>query len=342
MTLSTADLEQLLSLALAALRANATPGVAVQAAAVVAVENLVPVSPQGTLADWLVTYQQILGERDYKPQTIKNRTANIKRVRTLWGARPIREIKPHEIATPLKKLTASNAARVLAELRDIYTEAIANGLAETNPASHLKSPRHHIQRVRLTFETWRAMLTLAQAGPQRWVPAMLLLALVTGQRRGDLARMRFDDIVTDEAGVQYLRIEQQKKAGKPIGARVEIPLALRLDVICMTLGEVITICRESAKPGLNLLRKAGGGPIEESSLSARFHEHIVAVLGDEAHKQYEWPSLHEVRSLSARLYDAQGVDVQTLLGHKHAEMTEVYKDDRGLSAGLWKRVAVAA
>ena len=66
------------------------------------------------------------------------------------------------------------------------------------------------------------------------------------------------------------------------------------------------------------------------------------MLGDGAHKQYEWPSLHEVRSLSARLYHEQGVDVQTLLGHKHAEMTDVYKDDRGLSRHEWKRVAVSA
>jgi integrase len=66
------------------------------------------------------------------------------------------------------------------------------------------------------------------------------------------------------------------------------------------------------------------------------------VLGDGAHRQYEWPSLHEVRSLSARLYHAQGIDVQTLLGHKHAEMTEVYKDDRGLSRDQYKRVTVPA
>ena len=32
--------------------------------------------------------------------------------------------------------------------------------------------------------------------------------------------------------------------------------------------------------------------------------------------------------------------VQTLLGHKHAEMTALYLDDRGLSAGDWKRVDV--
>ena len=64
------------------------------------------------------------------------------------------------------------------------------------------------------------------------------------------------------------------------------------------------------------------------------------MLGEGAHKLYEWPSLHEVRSLSARLYRAEGVDVQTLLGHKNAEMTAIYEDDRGLSAKEWKRVAL--
>ena len=37
---------------------------------------------------------------------------------------------------------------------------------------------------------------------------------------------------------------------------------------------------------------------------------------------------------------AEWLDVQTLLGHKHAEMTDIYKDDRGLSAHVWKRVEV--
>lgn len=30
--------------------------------------------------------------------------------------------------------------------------------------------------------------------------------------------------------------------------------------------------------------------------------------------------------------------MQTLLGHKHAEMTAIYEDDRGLSKNEWKRV----
>lgn len=77
-----------------------------------------------------------------------------------------------------------------------------------------------------------------------------------------------------------------------------------------------------------------------SSLSNRFGECIRKVLGAEAHSRHEWPSLHEVRSLSARMYREQGVDIQTLLGHKNASMTAIYEDDRGLSAVEWKRVPV--
>jgi len=85
-------------------------------------------------------------------------------------------------------------------------------------------------------------------------------------------------------------------------------------------------------------RKANGKPIEMSSLSARFREQIVAVCGPDAYKQFEWPSLHEVRSLSARTYIVEGMRpevVQTLLRHKHQEMTQVYLNDRGLSAADW-------
>lgn len=335
-----ADLAAMLDMLAAALRQLPAAALAGQA-----VPQLQPQQPKRLLLEWLAVYERVLGERGYKPQTMKNRRSNLAHVARLWGARGIDELKPHDIAQGLKTFPAersSTAGRVLAELRDVYIEAIANGWTERNPAAHIRPPKHKIKRARLRFETWCAMRELAKAGPQRWVESLLLLALVTGQRRADLAAMRFEDIVVDEDGAQVLRIEQQKQAGKGYGARVEIPLALRLGAIGMTVGEVIEHCRASAKPGPTLLRKAGGGPIEQSSLSQRFHEHIVTVLGPNAHGQHEWPSLHEVRSLSARLYKAEGVHTQTLLGHKHAEMTETYEDDRGLSAHEWKRVPVPA
>jgi integrase len=297
-----------------------------------------------TLGDWLDAHWIALQTKGYKPQTLRNRKALVDHCRRLWGDRAIGAIRPHEIATGLRSFPpdrSSTAARVHAEIRDAYADAIAQDWCTFNPAHALKAPKHRVKRTRLTLPTWQALRTLAHAGPQRWVESLLLLALATGQRRGDLAAMRFDDIVTDEEGQPALRIEQQKQAGKGYGARVEIPLSLRLNATGMTLADVIEHCRDSAKPGPTLLRKAGGGQIEQSSLSARFHEHIVAVLPAGAHQCHEWPSLHEIRSLSARLYRAQGLDVQTLLGHKDAEVTSLYLDDRGLSAKEWKRVSQA-
>jgi integrase len=145
--------------------------------------------------------------------------------------------------------------------------------------------------------------------------------------------------------LQYLRVEQQKQAGKGYGARVEIPLALRLDAIGMTLGEVIDRCRACGKPGPTFLRQANGKAIEVSSLSARFLECYRAVMGEADPGAKVRPSLHEVRSLSARCYIEQGMapaTVQTLLGHSDMEMTELYLNDRGLSSRAWKRVELAA
>lgn len=292
--------------------------------------------PSDAMAEWLVTFRTIIKGRGYSAQTLKNRGTCINFVEQQLGARPLRAIKPHEIATVLKLCSPHKAGRVLMELRDIFVEAIANGAAETNPAAHVKKPSSSGLRKRLTLETWQSMFALAKTCRQQWLPLLLLLALHTGQRRADLAKMKFSDVVDG-----HLRVEQQKKAGKKIGARLAIPLTLRLEATGLTLGQVIELCKTAGKPGDTLLRQASGRRIEMSSLSARFRELIVTVCGPDAYKEYEWPSLHEVRSLSARTYIAEGMapeTVQTLLGHAHAEMTAIYLNDRGLTEAEWKLV----
>lgn len=301
---------------------------------------LPPVAEQAPASDsiaaWLKTFRQILGERGYSQQTMRNRGTCINYIEQQLGSRPLRAVKPHEIATMLKKCSPHKAGRVLMELRDVFVEAIANGEAEVNPAAHVKKPASPGIRKRLTLEVWQRMFALAKANSVQWLPLMLLLGLHTGQRRADLAKMKFTDVVDGR-----LRVEQQKKARKKIGARLAIPLNLRLEATGMTLGEVIELCRLAGKPGPTMLRQANGKPINMSSLSARFRQVIVEVCGKDAYKQFEWPSLHETRSLSARTYMAEGMTdatVQKLLGHAHAEMTAIYLNDRGLTEAEYKLV----
>ena len=144
----------------------------------------------------------------------------------------------------------------------------------------------------------------------------MLLALVTGQRIGDISNMQFSDIWDD-----MLHVTQEKT-----GCLVAIPLSLRCMASDISLREVIAQCRDAVV----------------SKYLAHFHHSASqAVRGDKVSASYirttfkkarnqcgiTWadaaaPTFHEQRSLSERLYREQGVDTQKLLGHKTEKMTD--------------------
>lgn len=62
----------------------------------------------------------------------------------------------------------------------------------------------------------------------------MLLALVTGQRIGDIVEMKFSDIWDN-----HLHVTQNKT-----GMKLAIPLNLRCDAIGLTLADVISKCRD--------------------------------------------------------------------------------------------------
>ncbi|ENG79389.1 phage integrase family protein, partial [Escherichia coli 178850] len=63
----------------------------------------------------------------------------------------------------------------------------------------------------------------------------MLLALVTGQRLGDICNLKFSDIWDD-----MLHITQEKT-----GSKLAIPLNLKCDALNITLREVISQCRDA-------------------------------------------------------------------------------------------------
>ncbi len=79
-----------------------------------------------------------------------------------------------------------------------------------------------------------------------------------------------------------------------------------------------------------------GDQVHIDSLTVRFHKEILRLGIDWGDKKP--PSFHEIRSLSERLYSAQGnIDTSELLGHKDKETTETYHDDR---RSEWHRVQI--
>lgn len=282
-----------------------------------------------TLGQWAVTYRAIIDARQISDKTRANRRSALAHLVGALGERTISAIRPHEIAgivQQIGRLRPQSAKRVLFEARDLFNEAVNYGWLDRNPAAPIKVPVVRVQRQRLTLEQWRAIHAYAVDHQPPWVSRMLVLALVTGQRRSDLAKMAFDDVWDD-----YLHVEQAKT-----GMRLALPLNLRLDSLGLTLGEAIEACRGYAVGERNMLRKHNGLPLVLASLSARFEEAREAVVP--AGKPGLPPSLHECRSLSERLYREQGINTMVLLGHKHQAMTDMYNDDRGLTRGQWRRL----
>jgi len=286
------------------------------------------VSPRyRTLGQWVETYREIIEARPLSYKTKANRYSALTHLMASLGARVISAIRPHEVAGMVNRLAEKRpqtAKRVLMESKDVFNEAVSYGWIDRNPAAQIKAPHVKVQRHRLTIEAWLAIRAHAQERMPPWVSRMLVLALVTGQRRSDLCKMRFADVWDD-----HLHIEQAKT-----GARLALPLALKLNAIDTTLEQAIDACRGYATGTEFMLRKHNGKQLVEASLSARFEE--AREESTPACTDGLPVSLHECRSLSERLYRAQGINTMVLLGHKNQAMTDIYNDDRGLSKGQWK------
>lgn len=285
-----------------------------------------------TLGEWAGTYRKIIDAKPISLKTKANRKSSLTHILASLGNRIVSRIKPHEIASLVLDTHAEHpqkAKRVLIEVRDLFNEAMNYGWIDRNPAIGIKAPLVKVQRKRLTLEQWWSILGWSIEHQPPWVPRMLALALLTGQRRSDLVKMRFEDVWDG-----HLHIEQAKT-----GARLALPIALRLAAVDLTLEQIIEDCHGYYAAGAAgfMLRKHNGKRLGDASLSARFEEAREGALGDLGKNP---PSLHECRSLSERMYRVQGVNTMTLLGHKHQAMTDMYNDDRGLTKGVWKTLAI--
>ncbi|BFO34105.1 hypothetical protein SB6413_02018 [Klebsiella pasteurii] len=248
----------------------------------------------------------------------------------------ISAVNVRDIAQILDEYLAEGQPRMAQVIRsvliDVFKEAqhaeeVPPGY---NPALATKQPRRKITRQRLILEEWQKIFDIAFEN-HKYMGNAMLLAIVTGQRPGDISRMKFSDI-WDE----HLHVEQEKT-----GSKIAIPLALRCNAINWSLRDVISRCRDYAvSPYLvHFFRTTSqaerGAQVKPRTLTMNFSK-----ARDNA--DIDWgqgtpATFHEQRSLSERLYKAQGINTKDLLGHKTQQQTDRYHDDRGKG---WTKVAL--
>ena len=290
-------------------------------------------SQEKTLAKWCDEY--IVPLRELKLSAgaawaIENTVATIRDSEE--AKKLLVRIEPKDIVAIVRRAEErgpSVAKKVRARAISIFRAAINEGLIPPgmNPAESTYAPAAKVTRQRLTLEQFKAIVVKArEAQGFHWAVNSFLLALVTGQRREDVANMQFSQVRDG-----FLWIEQEKTKTK-----LKIPLSVHLPDIGLTVEDVIKQCRGNvvSKYLVHHTVKRGtatvGGRLSIGHLSNKFADFRdkAEIAVDDGKTP---PSFHEIRSLSARLYTAAyGKDfAQAILGHRTSRMTDLYRDSRG-------------
>ncbi|MGP2688217.1 phage integrase Arm DNA-binding domain-containing protein [Serratia nevei] len=285
-----------------------------------------------TVSTWLDRYWKIQEERlstgDIKPNTFKQKRKPVDLLRQKFAMKSLPEVDARDIASLLDDYTGAGQPRmgqvVRSVLIDVFKEAQHVGEVPPgyNPALATKQPRRKITRQRLSLEEWQKIFDIADK-QHRYMGNAMLLAVVTGQRLGDISAMKFSDIWDD-----HLHVVQEKT-----GAKLALPLSLRCDALNTSLCEVISRCRDYAVSQflVHYFRATSmaqrGAKVPGNTLTTNFSK-----ARDKT--DIDWgggtpATFHEQRSLAERLYKSQGVNTQILLGHKTQSQTDRYHDDRG-------------
>lgn len=273
------------------------------------------------LSDWCTQYTLILSRRGIAKSSMVEYKSRINAISEWFGSQPISDVTTKDIAAFLDAyVTSGRVARakvMRSTLLDMFREAIAEGVINDNPVTATRNARVKIKRSRLTSAEFEAIL-LRSDGMSPWVKLSMELAVLTGQRVSDIAKMKWSDIHDGNIWVE------QKKTGM----KLTIPTSINIPVLKLSLPETLDKCKKIFFEKETVIASRSGSALKVETISRAF-----ATARDSAGLTWsgEPPSFHEIRSLSARLYATEKGNeyAQKLLGHKSAQMSERYIDARG-------------
>lgn len=280
-----------------------------------------------TWGEWCDQFEIVLFERDSKPNTQKTRRSQMKRLRAAFPKNAAAaSIDTMQCSDVLKALKAEGKARTAQAFRsfmvDCFDRMIAQGWRKDNPARVTDKVTVKVGRSRLTLETYLALYRTTEIV---WLRNAMALALVAGKDRDSVRNAKFSDF--RDGGWWNERSKT--------GMRVFLPMNVRLNVIGLSLDDVLKQCRTTGIISPYLIHQTQrakgarlGKALHPDMITRRFSEELAKLNLNWGDK--EPPTFHEIRSLAARLHAEQGsVNPQELLSHKDPKSTATYTDGRG-------------
>jgi integrase len=225
--------------------------------------------------------------------TFKNYSSCARRVLEAFAEFRPAQVRPHHIARFLdnNKDTPAMANLMRSFLKGVFARAVRWGTpgVEANPVRDIEKFRERGRDRYVTAEEFGAIRE--QASPT--MQCLMDLAYITGQRIGDILKIRYADI--SEEGVF---VKQQKTKN-----RVFIEMTPDLDAAIKQARSI----HQSVK-GLTLFHRRDGTPIPYNTVWGHW---------DRARKKAKITDVHfhDIRAASATDAKKQGLDSKTLLGH---------------------------
>lgn len=293
--------------------------------------------PRKTFGQFLDTWQQdIMPAMDLADETIKDYKRKLPHIRKVLSRIPVDSVTVKDCADFLDQYPNKQSNNYRALLSVIFKHAIAKGLCSKNPADDTLKKKVKRMRDRLSLEAFNAI----HAHSPFWLQNAMDLALLTLQRRHEIAAMRWADI---KDGVIWI---QQQKVEKYGTGNVKIH-------ITPTIQTILNRCKDGIE-STHIIHRI---PDRVEKVEGRTD--FTAVLPDYITKEFAkarkssqffpsdkpartLPTFHEIRSLGGYLYESQGVPrdvVQSMYAHSKKETTDLYLDRGEIQ---WKEVDLSA
>lgn len=266
--------------------------------------NLTKRSPR--LSDFAEEYLEVYSKNNKRPQSYRRDQISIKNLKAFFGSKRLNEIRPMLIEHYKRKRLdkgrmPATINRELACLKHIYTIALKNGRATSNPVKEIKLLREENEITNVLSRDDEARL-LENSSPH--IHRVVVCALETGMRLGEILGLKWEQV---DLPRRLIRVTKTKT-----GRTREIDITDRLRTV---LGQA----RRQAKSG-HVFRGADG----EQILSVKEgYKNALKRAGLED-KNYRF---HDLRhTFATRLVEAGAdlITVQQLLGHSTIVTTQRY------------------
>ncbi|MBB1485831.1 tyrosine-type recombinase/integrase [Oceanospirillum sediminis] len=240
-------------------------------------------------------------------------------------------------ALPLEGFTTADAADWLSKgfkgdsykqhrsvLSQILNFSQTKGWSDKNVVTPTLSHdlHHKKERQRLTLDQFRAIYKLADP----WFQIAMDLAILTCQGRNEIASMKHSDI---REGVLYVIRQKTRNKTDTAYIAIEVTPALQ-EVINRSLAQPPqspSIVHRLPSKVYHTTRKNNDWSVKPDYLTREFRKLRDKIQSIRSLHEKAKPTFHEIRSLGGYLMEQAGSqtqEVQALMGHADASMTEHY------------------